>query len=528
MPIHVPFCSSSTPKARTPRGLPRRASTLLFFSVLGAGLIACGSGAVGGLPATSANRESGQSSLMDKTAAGADKCSPKNHKRPFVIEWDATDMSSFESKAANDVVVVKYEGCDLEVLDGCAPAIKGSIGAYGAVEWTSGSVEKVDISNEGDLYAKLPLGVVSLGGRVSAGEQFHMEYYVSGTRTLTRPEVFRKDLDKIAACKGATHFVAGYNLGAFALGSEKNIHGDLGATVWGIGGGASKTSMSSAEKKGGVLTSCTVDSAREVSSCKVPIRLTLREISEGEDSDVAAASASETSGALNLAGKVDQKIRMDDAAQARLDAALDKQRAGDGPGCLKELDHYDKVNRNATQLSTNPKFFYSQVRAQCVMMSGRCDAGKSQMRKAIDAQQGNALGPAQIDAFVDMTVGKFCKGNALPPRDQLLQAHAQLQDGANNHKLDSSTCTRDWETVKRLSQTVQPRDEEDWPIKSAGNAQSVARSAASCLGRAGDCDAAFKAHSEDMRLLFNGNASLTSPDQVRKSFGNYVPQCKGK
>ena len=59
-------------------------------------------------PGVAGNRESGQSRLMGQTFAGANKCNPENHLRPFIIEWDATDMSSFESYAANDIVFVKY------------------------------------------------------------------------------------------------------------------------------------------------------------------------------------------------------------------------------------------------------------------------------------------------------------------------------------------------------------------------------------------------------------------------------------
>ena len=40
-----------------------------------------------------------QATGMGKTYAGQMRCNPKNAERPFVIEWDATDMSSFESRA---------------------------------------------------------------------------------------------------------------------------------------------------------------------------------------------------------------------------------------------------------------------------------------------------------------------------------------------------------------------------------------------------------------------------------------------
>src|SRR5215471_10349080 len=97
--------------------------------VLGLFLLACGGGGAAA-PGPS-------ESLMSRTFAGQNRCNAKNHDRPFVIEWDATDMSSFQARAANDVVFVRYEGCDLKVLDACADdAVRGSLGAYKNVEWT--------------------------------------------------------------------------------------------------------------------------------------------------------------------------------------------------------------------------------------------------------------------------------------------------------------------------------------------------------------------------------------------------------
>ena len=53
------------------------------------------SGCVTGTADLSPVRESGQSRLMDRTFAGQNACNPDDHERPFIIEWDATDRSSF-------------------------------------------------------------------------------------------------------------------------------------------------------------------------------------------------------------------------------------------------------------------------------------------------------------------------------------------------------------------------------------------------------------------------------------------------
>jgi hypothetical protein len=220
-------------------------------------------------------RVSGQSAAIGGALAG-DKCNAKNHERPFVIEWDATDTSGFEARVAQGLVFVKYEGCDLKVLDACG---EESAEAYKTPEWTSGSVEKLDVATEAELFAKLPLSAATLGARVGGGEKFHMEYYVAGTRTAKTASVKKSTL-KGKACKDATHFVYGYNLGAFALGTLKSSSGEVGVSVQGVGAGANQKFTSNAEKKGGVLASCSPEKTEGVKGCQTPIRLMLRELGD--------------------------------------------------------------------------------------------------------------------------------------------------------------------------------------------------------------------------------------------------------
>lgn len=353
------------------------------------------------------SRASGQSRLMDQTTAGQDACDPDNHKRPFIIEWDATDMSSFEQIVANDIVVVKYEGCTLTVLDECRnESIRGSQGSYLPPEWTSGSLETIDISNEGELYAKLPLGSASLGGRVSGGEQFHMEYYVAGTRQATRDAVYVADLASNPGCEGATHFVHGYNLGAFALGSASEINTEAGGSAYGFGAGGSTTSKRSADKKGGDLATCKSDSAQEIRGCKAPIRLSLRKVRDGENPDKEAMTQPDNAESLNAAGKVDAKVEATAQSRSLLESAMAKMIANDGNGCIADLDAHDKLD--PSRASTDPKAPYSHTRSKCLMAAGKCDAGKKLMVDYFAAQ--GAMDAKTIDTVVKIDYDKYCGG----------------------------------------------------------------------------------------------------------------------
>jgi hypothetical protein len=478
-------------------------------------------GACGGAPAVSGTRESGQSNLMNDTFAGQNRCSPKNHERPFVVEWDATDMSSFEARADRDVVFVRYEGCDLKVLDSCSDdSVKGALGAYKAVDWTSGQLEAIDVANEADLYAKLPLGASSLGGRVKAGEKFHMEYYVTGTRTATRAEIGRADLAKIAGCKGATHYVYAYNLGAFALGSASNIQGTVGGSAFGFGAGGTQTSSRKADKKGGELGTCKADTAKETQGCRVPIRLTLHALVDGDSQDAKASRAPDTDASLNKAGQLEAQLDAARRSSAHYDSAHTKLLARDGASCLKELDLGDKESK--AEKSRDPQALLRE-RATCVMLAGQCDAGKKQLRSAFEKLLDPAVdgSPEQIDKKVDEYAATYCQGAGTSPRDQLLGGLKTMYRGAFDATLTTAQCKGAYDAVKTNIDTVKPRDKNDEVSFAAPQSLNYGPR---CFVRAGDCKSAFDVYKWSAAKL----ASPMPPTAVKPSFEALFEDCKGK
>lgn len=455
-----------------------RALLSLSLLSLSVGVAGCGTK----IPKTSATRDSGQSGLMNDSFAGQNACNPKNALRPFIIEWDATDKSSFEAYANSDVVMVRYEGCDMVVLEECRnDSIRGSQGAYKPVEWTSGALEKLDITNQGELHAKLPLSVGTLGGRVSGGEKFHMEYYVAGTRTSTRDAVYRADIASNPGCEGATHFVYGYNLGAFALGSLTELNAAVEASVYGFGAGGSTNKSRKADKQGGDLSTCKSDSATEVEGCKAPIRLTLRPIRDGENPEKEAMKAEDTSDSLNAAGMVNLKVEISDMARSRIETAQTKLASRDGKGCISELDAYDKLEPK--RKSTDPKIAWSTYRAQCLMLSGKCDAGKVLLRKYMESNNPTGQSPESLDSGVEFQVTQYCQGK-LSPRDELLQGFMALAM-ASSKKMSVADCDVAYEKVNKNKKSVKPKDDEDHQIIQAS--RDLYAIAPGCYARAGDC-----------------------------------------
>ncbi|MCA9598439.1 MAG: hypothetical protein KC776_34235 [Myxococcales bacterium] len=481
------------------------------------GLTACGAGQA---PGTTPKRESGQSGLMGETFAGKNKCNPENHERPFVIEWDATDMSSFESLAQRDVVVVQYEGCKLRILDGCRDdAIPGAYSAYRPVSWTAGSLERVEIGSEADLYAKLPLGVGELSGRVAGGEKFRMEYFVAGTRNATRPGLYQGDIQKNPACQGATHFVYGYNLGAFALGSTSESSLSAGGSLYGFGAGGEQKRHDSAEKHGGDLASCTSDAAHEIASCKVPIRLTLRPIEPGDNPDHAAQRAPDTDSSLNAAGKVAETVEMSAEAKDRYLAAQAKLRAGDGKSCLAELDKHDALDPKHP--STEASSGLDLERPKCLMLAGQCDAGRQLARKYVEQR-----GPGKYsndDDAVDALVGEFCRGK-MAPRDQLLVALHTIVEGYVKGGASAKECEQSYFTAKKLLKTIKN-------VPAHGAEDGIHHWAAICAARAKDCKTAYKLFKDGFKPT-PAYESLKTPaareGYIRSGFKNGIGSVAGQ
>ena len=477
---------------------------------------------------TKPDRDSGQSGLMAGTFAGKNACNPDNHLRPFIIEWDATDSSSFQEHAKGDIVFVHYEGCELRVLDECRnEGNRGEQGAYKPTEWTEGALESIDIANEAELYAKLPLGHASLGARVEGGEKFHMEYYVAGTTIASRDAVYRDDIANKPECADATHFVYGFNLGAFALASAKNISASAGGSVFGFGAGGGEKRSADAVKHGGKLSVCDSDSAQEVLGCKAPIRLTLREIKDGKNPEQTAMQQPDTNDTLNAAGLVDAKLKQNQEAFAHFEAAQRKIASGDGKGCVAELDLHDKLD--SKHKSSDPKTGFGFVRAQCLMLAGDCNGGKSLLRRSAEqAPNMKDADGAQIDRLVDQYVGSYCQGKK-SGRDALLAAIDTLSKGVQSTKVGLQGCTDALATVEKLKKTVKPRDAEDWDIVNLE--RNLPAFAAGCLGRNGDCKLAMKWMKKTMSKTEVANFDA-EPDPTKRAalyedlLGNFAIKCK--
>ncbi len=423
---------------------------VLLISVASLGFAAaCGSG-------MTAPTMQGRQGLLSQTAV-AKKCeeAAKGHDRPFVVEWDATDLASFEAKAARDTIFVKYEGCKLQVLDRCSDQVTpGKFGAYGTPQFTSGTVQSMDVTNEGELYAKLPLGAANLSGRVQAGEALHLKYFVSGVAQDTRDAIYTGDIKANPGCAEATHFVWAYNLGAFELATSQTSSGEASAEVGGVGSaGGRRAHKEQSVGGGGKLASCESQDQR---ACRVPIRLALRKITPGENPVTVAPAPS---------GSAPVAASPADHARELFAHAKEKFEQGDGSACLESANRAMGFD---SRLTSDLEF--KKLRARCVMLSGKCEDGKRDFRATLaEEDRKRELKEFELDKEARKESNLHCSSaTATNDPDYItrafreLKAAAAVKDGRRcaalvdgiterRKRLDTSTKNPDWSSASSAS-----------------------------------------------------------------------------
>jgi len=193
--------------------------------------------------------------------------------RPMLVEWPATEKAALQSAAKRGVVVVRYDGCRLKLLDRCDAG-----GGYAFTE-TSRSRDGFTVRDRSELYARLPLGAVKLEAELGEETSLELTYVAVGTRDA--------DVDAIPAarlsgsCEGATHFVRGMVVGAYELARARTGEVGAGAGVAGAGLGGKQESSRHVIRGDGNLEAC-LDHATPADDtrCQAVVQLVLAPIGD--------------------------------------------------------------------------------------------------------------------------------------------------------------------------------------------------------------------------------------------------------
>jgi hypothetical protein len=193
--------------------------------------------------------------------------------------------------------------------------------------------------------------------------------------------------------------------------------------------------------------------------------------------------------------------------------------ARDGSGCLAELDAYDRLDPWSAGPSTSVTSSMAMTRAMCLMLAGQCDAGKTLYRAAMQNSGGAMQGPEMLERSVDAVAGMYCQGSALSPRDELLRALMDLNQGAYMTTKTPGACKAAYDAALRLMPVVQPQGLDDTMVKQGPDIVRMA--GPGCLGRAGDCGAAWSAFRSEWLKKVPSMDEAT----LHKTFESVVPSC---
>jgi len=228
---------------------------------------------------------------------GQSKCKVSGSQtRPLIVEWPAADRAALEVLALRGTVVVRYSGCEMEVLPRCrAP------GAYHYVP-TTRKTERVVIQDEDELYANLPIGAAKLEGKLRRAGQLDVNMNVVGQFDLDQGELPSDALE--GDCRKATHFVTGLTVGAFEFAAGGNA--EAGGEASGLGAGVGGTSARRREviSSDGEVAACE-RSAREdkepPTGCGALLRVALAELASA--APVAAPKVDCPEGTTSVGGR---------------------------------------------------------------------------------------------------------------------------------------------------------------------------------------------------------------------------------
>jgi hypothetical protein len=191
---------------------------------------------------------------------------------PLIVEWPGTHKVELESISKRGLVVVRYEGCKLSVLPLCEAR-----GAY-KFEAVSPQRDGLEIKDESDLFAHLPVAAPGLRAELASGKAFKLDYVLVGRQTADGAPT-----EMTGDCAGATHFVRSISVGAYAL--ESSARAAQGADVDAgiVQTGGSRKASRSRNRGSGDVASCSskadLDEAGARSAgCSAPVQLGLMKL----------------------------------------------------------------------------------------------------------------------------------------------------------------------------------------------------------------------------------------------------------
>lgn len=143
--------------------------------------------------------------------AGQAKCAVAiSQSKPLVVEWPGVERGSLEGRMRQGVAVVRYAGCEMEVMTACRVPEVG----YDYVGFTR-KTDALTMRTADELWAEMPIGAERLEGELVRASSLTVNMTLVGMYSAERLDVTRQDLE--GDCQGATHIVGVAQVGAYEL-----------------------------------------------------------------------------------------------------------------------------------------------------------------------------------------------------------------------------------------------------------------------------------------------------------------------
>jgi hypothetical protein len=222
----------------------------------------------------------------DLAGAGQEQCSAARADKPYVIKLPSSERGELESRLRRGLVLVRYSGCSLEVVEDCeAPPNL----AYSYVAITPKD-DEVRIRTAAELYASIPIGAADLAGKLQSSGELRVQSLIAGRYESPAMSVKLSSLDG-PGCASATHAVRALTTGAFRLvaGASSSAGADVG--VLGVKVGGQRSESEQELSKDGDVDACrsASDPNTPPAGCGALIRAELVRIDQRPDEAVVKA-----------------------------------------------------------------------------------------------------------------------------------------------------------------------------------------------------------------------------------------------
>jgi TPR repeat protein len=359
--------------------------------------IGCGAGTAAEVvrpKETTAASALGQAECAD-VASGAE---------PLVVDWKPEQRGDLEVAMKDGVAVVSYSCKGIKLLADCKLD-----GKYGYIGMTR-KEQVLQLTSSDELQANLPLTGSQLSAGLERGSSLDVAMIMVGKRRTTWARPNAGDLT--GECAGATHYVRGATVGAFALASGTHANVRASAQIFAAGTQGASASAKDIKNRDGDPAACekaSPDADAPPPQCGAPVRLVLAPIAPkpaagaAESAPAAATAETEPTQAVCPAGLVESGGKC-----TKPEAAPSFQcKPGDADGCKQQCDkgHAGSCRELAELLARSSSAGSAAAPAQKA-----CEAGEARACTVLGQLARAGTGVAKDDAAAGKWLEMGCSG----------------------------------------------------------------------------------------------------------------------